>query len=137
MEVFIKGGFNKMAITYSMVSNTNNMAFRSGAGSQYPLVLNSGNPKIVNGYVQRLITMTGANLISVGTTDKWLHVTAVNGQACDGYVAQKIGTTTYCVLTEINTPDPVLKQEILYVSIIPHYSDGTAGVSEDYYPVLV
>jgi hypothetical protein len=126
-----------MTISYSMVSNTNNMALRMGAGSQYPLVTNTGNPKVVNGYVAKGTAMTGAEMISVGATDKWMHVTAIDKIPCDGYVAQKIGATNYCVLTEINTPDPVLKQDIVFVSIIPHYSDGTSGVSEDYYPALV
>jgi hypothetical protein len=126
-----------MAIVYSMVSNTNNMAFRSGAGSQYPLILNSGNPKVVGGYIQKGTVMTGIEMVSVGATDKWMHITAIDKIPFDGYAAQISGGYTYCVLTVTNTPDPTVKQEITYVSIIPHYSDGTAGVSEDYYPVLV
>ena len=125
-----------MAVIYSMFSNTNNMAFRMGAGSRYPLITNSGNPKVLNGYVVKGMVMTGAEMISVGSVDKWMHVTAIDGIACDGYTAQISNGWTYCVLTEIPVVDPGVKQEITFVSIVPHYDDGSVGVSEDYYPVV-
>lgn len=122
-------------MSFSMVSNTNNMAFRDGAGSQYSLILNTGNPKVGNGYVQKSTVMKGDVLVSVGLTDKWLHVTSINDVPCDGYVAQISGGWTYCVLTPITTEPPV-KQEITYVTITPHYSDNTTGQPEDYYPAV-
>lgn len=125
-------------MSYSMVSNTYNMAFRTGAGGQYPLITNSGNPKVSNGYVLRGTEMTGVEMVSVGTTDKWMHVTAINGQACDGYVAQIYLGYTYCVLSVVTDPTtPPVKQEITSVTLVPHYSDGTSGVATEYYPVLV
>jgi hypothetical protein len=125
-----------MAFNFSMVSNTNNMAFRSGAGSQYPLILNTGNPKVVSGYVQKSTVMKGDVLISVGSVDKWLHVTDINGVSCDGFVAQISGGWQYCELTPITT-DPGAKQEITSVLITPKYSDGTSGATEEYFPVLI
>jgi len=123
-------------VYYSMVSNTNNMAFRMGAGSQHPLITNTGNPKVLNGYVVKGTVMKGDMLVPVGLTDKWLHVTSINDIPCDGYVAQISNAWTYCVLTPITTEPPV-KQEITSVLITPKYSDGTSGATEEYFPVLI
>jgi hypothetical protein len=126
-----------MPVRYEMVSTTNNMGFRSGAGGQYPLIKTTTSPKIINGYVQKNTVMKGLTVVSVGTTDKWLHVTSIEGVSVDGYVAQIYNGVKYCTIETFPIPDPALKQAIIFVTIVPHFEDGSVGIAEDYYPVLV
>lgn len=123
-----------MAVRYEMMSATTNMGFREGAGSQYPLIKTTTSPKIINGYVQKNTIMKGETLVSVGATDKWLNVTSIDGVSVNGYVAQIYNGVKYCTITEFPVVDPALKQAISYITIVPHYEDGTSGIAEDYYP---
>ena len=117
--------------SYRMISASYDMGFRTGASTSFPRITNTGNPKIVNGYVLRNVEMMGDSLI-ISSNEQWLHVISVNGLACDGWVAYKIGTTTYCVLTEIVPPSENL--EIVSVTLTPTYSDGTIGSAVKYVP---
>jgi hypothetical protein len=132
---------------YKAISTTYDLALRTGSNVTFPKILNSGNPKVVNGYVQRNTEMLGSNLVTLVTNvvnsngvvigkigDQWLEVTSVGGQPCSGFVAHRNMGVAMSILTEVLPP--VTNIEITSVMVTPKYSDGTIGGVTEYFPAV-
>lgn len=137
---------------YKLISSTYDLALRTGANVTFSKILNSGNSRVSGGYVLRNTEMLGNNLITltsdvknasgvvVGKTgDEWLEVTSIGGQSCSGFVAYVHMGNFMSVLTEVSTtpPTPPINQEIVSVTLVPHYSDGTSGQATEYFPKVI
>ena len=122
-------------MTHYQFSSSSNMAFRSGFSTTYPVITNTGNTYIQNGYVKSGTKMLGDSVTTISPLEQWLHIYEVGGISSQGFICLKMSGVNTGVLVELpDTTVPPVDITITSVTLTPRYSDGTIGTAVDYFP---
>lgn len=127
-------------MNYEVISTTYDLAFRSGANVTFDKILDTGNARIVTGYVLKntkmvadaIIELTAVVKNSSGTIvgsvgDKWARIVSVNGEPESGYVAVIHMGGIMSTAKEITETPPSQYPTVIGGTVVLRFSDGTVS----------